>query len=112
MAPLDAWKSIMNHLEGKTLELPTVPKTKKIPVWFSASTNGKVIIINEAKDHQPSSKISTPRILNYKTFEKVFPLYLRREKGEAVSAEVTRVTVDQVYYFSLIRHLGFVKSSC
>jgi thymidine phosphorylase len=108
MTSLEAWNLIIKNLEGKTIELPTVPKTKKIPVWFSASTNGEIVIINEATEHEPSSKLSAPRILKYNTFQKVFPLYLRREKGEAVSSEVTATTVNQVYYFSLIKHFCFV----
>ncbi|MEH7096509.1 hypothetical protein [Neobacillus vireti] len=108
MTPLEAWISITKNLEGKTIELPTIPKIKKIPVWFSATTNGDIIIIDKATSHEPSSKLSTPRILNYNTFQKVFPLYLRREKGESVSSEVTAITVNQVYYFSLIKHFSFV----
>jgi hypothetical protein len=106
MAPIQAWNSIINRLKGSRVELPTVPKTKKVPVWFSVTTDGKTIFIDKAIDHIPSSKLSLQRKLNYKTFEKVYPLYLRRENGEAVSSEVTAITVDQVYYFSLIKHFA------
>ena len=88
------------------MELPTVPKTSRVPVWFSATTNGDIIFINEALDHKPSSKLSAERKLNYSNFKKVYPLYLRRENGESVSSEITAVTVNQVYYFSLIKHFA------
>lgn len=101
---MKAWNTIINRLEGNRIELSTVPKTKKIPVWFSATTNRETIFINEAIDHKPSSRLSVQRVLNYKTFEKVYPLYLRRKNGERVSSEVTAITVNQVYYFSLIKH--------
>ncbi|WP_163103198.1 hypothetical protein [Peribacillus alkalitolerans] len=104
MTPIQAWNIIISRLEGKIVELPTVPKTKKSPVWFSSTTDGKTIFINKAIDHSPSSKISVQRKLEYNTFQKVYPLFLRRESGEAVSTEVTAVTVNQVYYFSLIKH--------
>lgn len=103
---LKEWNTIVRSLDGKRLEFPTVPKTKKEPVWFSATSDGTSILISEAKDHKPSSKLTMQRKLTYKTFEKVFPLYLRRENGEQVSCEVSAITVDQVYYFSLIKHLG------
>lgn len=96
--------NIISSLDGKSVELPTVPKTNKVPVWFTASTDGKTIFINEAVENKPSSKLSVQRRLNYNTFQKVHPLFLRREKGEAVSSYVTKITVDQVYYFSLIKH--------
>lgn len=102
----EAWNAIIAKLSGDKTELPTVPKTKKTPVWFSASTDGNTIFIEMAADHSPSSKLSSQRKLNYKTFQKVYPLYLRREKGESVSKEVTSITVNQVYYFSLIKHLA------
>lgn len=108
MSPLQAWTAIVKNLEGKTIELPTVPKTKKVPVWFSASANGEIVFINQAIDNQPSSKLSATRILRYNTFQKVYPLYLRREKGEPVSSEVSAITVNQVYYFSLIKHFCFL----
>lgn len=99
------WNSIISNLSDKVLELPTVPRTKKIPVWFSVTTDHKKIFVNVAIQHKPSSKLSIERKLTYKTFEKVYPLYLKREKGESISAEVTSITVNQVYYFSVIKYL-------
>lgn len=100
-----AWNTIIENLRGKAIELHTVPKTKKIPLWFTASTDGNIVFIDKAVDNKPSSNLSMKRRLTYKTFEKVYPLYLRRAKGEHVSSEVAHITVDQVYFFSLIEHL-------
>lgn len=87
------------------MEFSTTPKTKRDPVWFSAIFDGDVILINKAINNRPSSNLKMPRKLTYKTFQKVFPLYLRRERGESVSAEAKAITVNQVYYYSLIKHL-------
>ena len=46
MTPQQAWSTIITKLTGKGLELPTVPKVKKDPVWFSATTDGKSIYID------------------------------------------------------------------
>lgn len=102
---VDEWRKIIKNLAGKTIELPTVPKTKKTPVWFSVNTDRDDIYVNPAIKNKPSSKLTAKRILNYETFKKVYPLYLRRERGESVSKEVTSITVNQVYYFSVINHL-------
>lgn len=104
MSSEQAWSMIVNNLIEREIELPTVPKTKKIPVWFTASTSHSVILINKALHNKPSSKLTMTRSLQYKTFEKVYPYYLRREKGDQVSAEVTAITVNSVYYYSLIKH--------
>lgn len=99
------WKKIIAQIPDNVIELPTVPKTKRIPVSFKATTDGSIIYMNKAKENRHSSKLSMERRLTYKIFEKVLPLYLRRENGEAVSREVTAITLDQVYYFSLISNL-------
>lgn len=89
-----AWNTIISKLIGKRIELPTIPKTQKTPVWFSATTDGKIIYINTATDNTPSSKLSMERKLTYEVFKKVYPLYLRREKGEQVSYEAGKATVN------------------
>lgn len=105
MTDQEAWNKILFELAGKELDFPTVPKTNRTPVWFNASTDGKIVFINMALDNKPSSQLLMQRKLNYKTFQKVYPLFIRRERGEKVSSEVTVITVDQVYYFSLMKHL-------
>jgi len=85
MTTVHVWNTIITKLAEKSIDLPTVPKTKRIPVWFSASTDGNMIYINQAINKKPSSKLSIERKLTYHIFEKVYPLYLKREQGEAVS---------------------------
>ena len=75
-----AWNNIIQYLKGKNTEFPTVPKTKRVPVWFSASTDGNVIFIGKALTNQPSSRLSMERKLTYKIFEKVYPFYLKRKQ--------------------------------
>jgi hypothetical protein len=104
MTSQQAWNTILDKLKLNRMEFPTVPITKRTPVWFSAMVDG-VILIDNAMAHQTSSKLAMPRKLKYKTFQKVYSLYLRRENGEQVSAEATSVTVNQFYYYSLIKHL-------
>lgn len=101
-----AWQQILESLGDKTLELKTIPKTNKTPIWFSAYKQEDNIYIDCAKENLPSSKITTRRKLTFNDFRKVYPLYLKRENGESVSKEVAKITVNQVYYFSLIKHLA------
>jgi len=70
------------------------------------TTDGESVFINNAIFNRPSCNLKVSRRLYYKTFAKVYPLYLKRENGEQVSKEVSRITVDKVYYFSLIRFLA------
>lgn len=107
MTSQEAWNTIIKRLTGERIELPTVPKNKKDPVWFSATTDGYSIFINQAIENKPSSKLSMRRKLTYTNFEKVYPFFLKRENGERVTSEVKAITVDQVYFFSLIKHICF-----
>lgn len=96
------WQMIINDLKINPRDLHTVPKTNVEPRWFYAYTDGDNIYVTNAKEHKPSSKISTPRKLKFSTFEKIYPIHLRREKGESVSQEATSITVNQVYWYSII----------
>lgn len=78
MTSQEAWLKIVAHLQTKSIEFPTVPKIKRDPVWFDASTDGEIIMINPAKNNRPSSQLTMQRKLGYKVFEKVYPIYLRR----------------------------------
>jgi hypothetical protein len=100
-----AWSIIINKLLENPVELPTVPKVNKTPVWFLATTDGDRIFISGAINNIPSSQLTMQRKLKYSTFQKIYPLYLRRENGEQVSHEVGSITVNSVYYFSVIKHL-------
>jgi hypothetical protein len=100
-----AWNIIINKLLENPIELHTVPKVKKIPVWFLATTDGDRIYISDAIQNRPSCQLSMQRKLKYSTFQKVYPLYFRRENGEQVSKEISSITVNSVYYFSIISHL-------
>jgi hypothetical protein len=106
MEAKDAWNKIVSSLYDNEQEFPTTPKTNREPVWFSAVSDGRDVYICSANNHRPSSKITMPRKLSFEhNFIKVYPLFLKREEGFAVSAEATSVTVNQVYYYSLMKHL-------
>ena len=100
------WENIIQSIEEAEIELHTVPKTNKQPLWFAITTDGTKIFVNNAKHNAPSSKLSMTRTLSFKDFAKVYPLYVRREKGECVSEEVTKTTANQVYHFAVIKHLA------
>lgn len=99
---LNKWQTIISDLKNNPRDLHTVPKSNAKPRWFYAYTDGDKIYVTNAKEHTPSSKISTPRKLKFSTFEKVYPIHLRREKGESVSQEATATTVNSVYWYSII----------
>lgn len=105
MDTLKAWETITHSFNNKVLEFPTNPIVKKDPIWFSAYIEEDKIVINQALHHKPSSQLKYKRVLSYKDFQKVLPLYYSRKNGEHVSKELAEVTMNQVYYLSLIKHI-------
>lgn len=106
MEAIEAWKKIIDQLDENPQEYHTVPLRKTvIPVWFTATTDGSKISISIAKTNRPSSNLKIDRYLTWNIFKKVYPIYLRREKGEKVSQEVISITVNSVYYYALIKAL-------
>lgn len=101
------WFKIIEDLRSNPRDLHTLPKTNKNPLWFYTYTDGNYIYIDNAKEHTPSSKISLTRKLSFPEFERIYPIHLRREQGESVSQEATEATVNQVYWFSIIKFCLF-----
>lgn len=106
MSEEQVWNTILSKLMKGTKEFPTTPKTNKKPVWFLAKTDGKNIFVDAAKHSQPPCKLTMERRLTYDEFKKIYPIYIKREKGENVSEEATNASRNQVYWFSLIKHLS------
>ena len=101
------WNTIIQKLYNKETELPMIPKKlNKEPIWFSVVSDGKDIYLAKAAHHNPSSKIDNAYKLSYSEFEKVYPIYLKREAGYAISQEAKAATWHQVYWYSIIRHCG------
>jgi len=104
MTNSECWNQLISSLKGTNREFSTTPKTKVTPKWFSACTDGVKIFISNATAHKPSCTIKGERKLDFKQFEKILPLYLRREQGDSVSKEAAQSTFNQVYWYSLIHH--------
>lgn len=99
----DNWLWIINDLRSNPRDLHTIPRSNKQPLWFYAYSDGTYIYVSNAKDHSPSSRIAVPRKLWFAEYERIYPIYLRREKGESVSREALAVTNNQVYWYAIFR---------
>lgn len=45
------------------------------------------------------------RKLTFKDFQKIYPIYLKRESGQSVSKEAIAATVNQVYFYPIIKNI-------
>lgn len=84
----------------------TVPTTSKAPVWFYVfEKNGKVCVKN-AEGHENSSHMIGVRVLEPSESKKMLDIYGRRKRGEKVSKEAGKATVNQVYWYGIFADMG------
>lgn len=101
----EAWSKIVAELSEAPRDLKTVPKKNKDPIWFNASVSGNYILINKACIKQPSSKLSMPRPISFKEFEKVYGYYFRWRNDEPNARnEASSLSPNTSYIFGLMNH--------
>lgn len=84
----------------------TVLTTSKAPVWFYVfEENGKVCVKN-AEGHENSSHMIGVRVLEPSESKKMLDIYGRRKRGENVSKEAGKATVNQVYWYGIFADMG------
>lgn len=101
----EKWGKIIKIIGDKTIEIHTYTKINKQPLWFSVSTDGNNIYVDNAKDNSPSSEINGYRTLNYNEFEKIYSLYLKREAGESLGEERAKASNNSSYWFGIIKYI-------
>lgn len=99
------WDKIISEVKEQPRDFHTVPKTNKNPLWFHATSDGTYIYITDAKNHDNSSRITGARSLSYVEFLRIYPLYLKRCRGEAVSIEAAKATKNQVYWYGIFNEI-------
>ncbi len=107
---MEIWNRIVQDLTETPRDLQTTVKSdKRTPLWFHARISGKALIIENAQSHSPSVQLSGLRRIYEKDFDVIYPFYLRRENGEAVSREISltkgEAKKNQAYIFGVIKHL-------
>ncbi len=101
------WQSICSTFTNEKTELHTIPKSvKRIPVWFSVQGDGSILYISTASVNSPSSKLSGIRRLDFNEFARMYPIYIRRKKGEKVSREAQAASLNQVYWYAIMDYCG------
>jgi len=103
----EAWNKIVAELSEAPRDLKTVPKKNKDPIWFNASVSGNYILINKACVKQPSSRLSMPRPISFKEFEKVYGYYFKWKNDEPnARSKASSLSQNTSYIFGLIEYFG------
>lgn len=95
------WQSVLYSFKENPRDVHTVPTDKRKPLWFHVSVKNDYLIVNKAKDKQPSSQIKQERKLEQKEFAPMLDLYFKRQEGISVSSKATEITYHQVYWYGI-----------
>ena len=101
------WKRIIQSFTENPRDIKTNPLTRKTPLWFYAYVENGKLFVDRAKTNTPSSNLSKRRLVavDEKTCNAMYDIYLRRKRGESVSAEAGATTVNQVYWYGIFADL-------
>lgn len=101
------WEKIIQNVKEFPREIQTIPITKnKIGVWFYVESINDEIFISKAKDNTPASNINSRTHISKYDFKRMYPVYLRRCKGEKVSKEAQAITRFQIYIYAIFKNCG------
>ena len=99
------WSEIVASFEKRPREVSTYPLRNSASKWFHVSVKGTELCIESGKEHTCVSKIKGTRKLNSDELEDMLELYTRRMNGESISAKATRKSINQAYWYGIIREL-------
>lgn len=103
----DAWDSVITYLKSNPGDFKTVPRINRSPLWFHAMIEGQRILVDNARQNEPSSRIAVPRSIRFNDFELVHSYYKRWESGEVgIRDEVRRQSRNTAYIFALIKYFN------
>lgn len=103
MSADQVWSEIMTSLNGKSIELSTIPSNNKEPLWLTAFIENEDLFVNNAVNHKPSTKMSVKRKISKKDFDTVYSYYHRWANGERyLRQEVRILSRNTAYIFALI----------
>ena len=104
----DLWSKIVTSLRENPRDFETTPLNNRECKYFYAfvkDDDNHHVYVERPEDINKPSDITDRRTLDSTYFSRVYPLYLRRQIGEHVSAEASKTTVNASYYYALIRHI-------
>ena len=96
------WLIILDNLSRNPRDLHTIPMVEREPTWFYAYTDGTNIYVEKARENS-NSGLRGKRRLTFSEFKKIYPIFVRRDKGEDIGKEGSQVTHNQSYWYSICK---------
>lgn len=101
-----SYLDLVNSFIDNPRDICTKPIINRAGKWFYVYVENGKIVIDAAREHEPKSTISKPRILFEKEIEEIYELYIKRKQGHSVSDKAASVTRNQVYWYGIFSEMG------
>ena len=103
------WEEMLRSFGENPRDVQSRPIIKRTAKWFYVYAENGKIYVDCAREKTPSSSLSQRRMLssNSEKCDMMYDIYLRRKRGEPVSAEATAATVNQIYWYGIFADMGY-----
>ena len=99
---LSLWQYIVSTLKTVPQDIQTVRHDGSGGIWFYGTTHNNAIVIDRAKEKQPSSSINAPRFITEAEFTELYPLYYQWKADRITRVQVAQISQNSSYIFALI----------
>lgn len=100
------YNDLVNEFRADPREVSTAPINGSAPKWFSVYELQNEVYVASGRDHRDACSVHPDRRLKPSEFPAMLELYHRRKKGEPVSQEAGRKSINQSYWFGIFKELS------
>ena len=104
-AKAPTWEELIKSFSETPRDVATVPMKRTQCKWFYVSVRGDKLCVESGKHHDNPSKIKSARKLNEEDLATMYDFYVRRNKGEKLSAAETVRAINQAYWYGIFADL-------
>ena len=99
------YNDLVNEFHVNPREVSTTPINGSTPKWFFVYERQNEVYIASGHDQPVVCSVYPDRRLKPSEFPVMLELFKRREKGEPVSQEAGRQSINQSYWFGIFKEL-------
>ena len=102
---MTTYNDLVENFRNKPREISTAPINGSEPKWFYVYVDQNEIFIASGREHTNICSVNPDRRLKPAEFLIMLELYQRRKKGEQVSQEAKRQSINQSYWFGIFKDI-------
>lgn len=101
------YKKLVEEYAENPRDVATVPIRKRERRWFYVFAEKGFLYVCAARRHEGSCNIKEPIRLKEKQLAIMLDIYHRRQNGEAVSSEASRVSLQASYWYGVFADMDW-----